>query len=322
MVAGRAPGYDRRLQDEPARRAPRDPRVIALVPAWNAAEFIQGTLEALGAQSYRNLEILVSVDLSSDNTADICEDYSRIDSRVRVIRQQQRQGFVGNTTRLLEAAQGDYFFWAWHDDVLLPDYVSRLVPVLEGNSRAVCAYTDLELHRMDGRVDTLIYTELEGINDPVQRAKRVLWIPENWWLPHRGLFRSEAAHRIGGFKRHWAGEYKSDWPWAVHMALLGEHVRVPGVLCRKFIKVSSLSASWRRNRWTNAAATLSCAREILRSDLSLAQKGRLCLTIASVLKAFMMLRYVTRDEFHRTHAYHRAAAEAEKQISGRRQERR
>lgn len=294
----------------------RDPRVVALVPAWNATEFIQGTLEALNAQTYRNLEVLVSVDLSSDGTAKTCERFSRGNPRVRVIRQKTRQGFVGNTGRLLHAAQGDYFFWAWHDDVVLPDYVSRLVPILEGNPRAVCAYTDVELHRINGRVDTLTYTALEGVTDPVERAKRVLWIPENWWLPHRGLFRSHAAARIGGFKRHWAGEYKSDWPWAVHMALLGEHVRVPAVLCRKFLKESSLSESWRRNRRTNAAATLSCAREIRHSDLSLAQKVRLHLTITSVLKAFMTQRYVTRDEFDRAHAYHRAAAEAERQTRG------
>jgi glycosyltransferase involved in cell wall biosynthesis len=299
-----------------------DPRVVALVPAWNAAEFIQGTLEALSAQTHRNLEILVSVDLSTDETADICERYRAIDSRVRVLRQSERLGFVGNTSRLLHAAHGDYFFWAWHDDILLPDYVSRLVPVLERHPRVVCAFTDVELHRLDGRVDTLTYHELEGVTDPVERAKRVLWIPENWWLPHRGLVRSEAARRIGGFKRHWAGEYKSDWPWAVHMAIIGEHARVPEVLCRKFIKLTSLSASWPRNRWNNAAATLSCSREIRRSDLSAAQKARLHLTIASVLKAFMTLHYATRDEFHRVNAYHRAAGAAEREMQARRQEHR
>lgn len=289
-------------------------RVVALVPAWNAAEFIQPTLEALSAQTHRNIEILVSVDLSTDDTADICENYRQIDSRVRVLRQNQRLGFVGNTSRLLAAAQGDYFFWAWHDDLLSPDYVARLLAVLEANPDVVCAFSDVEIHQMNGSVSTHTYTKLEGVKDPVERAKRVLWIPENWWAPHRGLVRSAAARRIGGFKRHWAGDYKCDWPWAVHMAIIGEHVRVPEVLCRKFIKVTSLSASWPRNRRRNAAATLSCAREIRSSDLSLFHKLRLHLTIASVLKAFMTLQYVTRDELQRANAYHRAAAEAERQM--------
>lgn len=297
------------------------PRVVALVPAWNAAAFIELTLEALSAQTYANLEILVSVDLSSDATAEMCAQYGRRDSRVRVIVQRERQGFVGNTRALLDAAQGDYFCWAWHDDLLHPDYVSRLVPVLESNPRIVCAFTDVELHRLDGRIETLAYTAIEGIADPVARAKQVLWIPENWWLPNRGVFRAAAARRVGGFKRHWAGEFKSDWPWAVHMAILGEHVRVPDVMCRKFLKETSLSASWHRNRRANAAVTWSCGREIRQSDLPFAGKARLHLTLASVLKAFMTQRYVERPELRRVQAYHRAARAAERELRARGQER-
>jgi glycosyltransferase involved in cell wall biosynthesis len=295
---------------------PREPRVVAMVPAWNAAEFIQRTLDALSAQTYRNLEILVSVDLSSDGTADICEAHSRTDSRVRVIRHRTRQGFVGNTRALLQAADGKYLSWAWHDDILLPEYVSTLVPLLEMNPRTVCAFTDLELHHLDGRVSTLSYTSLQNIEDPMERAKRVLWIPENWWLPNRGVFRSDAARRVGGFKRNWAGEYKSDWPWALHMAILGEHVRVPGVMCRKFIKITSLSASWRRNHWTNLAAALACGREIRGSDLPFSRKLRLHATLAVVIKAFLQQRYPERPEFRRVSAYHRAARDAERRLRG------
>lgn len=289
-------------------------KVVALVPAWNAADFIQGTLDALTAQDYNNLEIIVSVDLSSDATADICDAHARTDPRVRVIRQRERLGFVGNTRALLRAATGDYFSWAWHDDILLPGYFSALVPVLDANSRVVCAYTDVELHRLDGRVSTLTYTALDGIDDPVERAKRVLWIADNWWLPNRGLFRSEAARRVGGFKRHWAGDYKSDWPWALHMALLGPHARVPGVMCQKFLKVTSLSGSWRRNRRTNVAAALSCGREIRSSDLPFAAKSRLHLTLAAVIWAFLQQRYPERPEFREVSAYHRAAKRAERRL--------
>lgn len=294
------------------------PRVVALVPAWNAASFIQRTLDALSAQTYPQLRMLVSVDLSTDATVEICRRHAALDSRVRVICQRQRLGFVGNTSALLREARGDYFFWAWHDDVVLPDYVSRLVPVMESSPAIASAFTDIELHRLDGRVATLTYTELEGVTDPVERAKRVLWIPENWWLPHRGLFRPDNARRIGGFKRHWGGDYKSDWPWAVHMAILGEHVRVPDVLCRKFIKVTSLSASWQRNRRANLAATMSCAREVRRSNLPIRAKARLHLTALSVANTFMRQRYRIRDEFRLVNAYHREAAAAEKRLTSRR----
>lgn len=292
----------------------RLPRVVAMVPAWNAAAFIRATLEALSAQTYPNLDILVSVDLSTDDTVAICDAYRRVDPRVQMLRQNERLGFVGNTSRLLREVDGDYVLWAWHDDILLPEYVSSLVPVLERNPGAVCAYTDLELHRLDGRISTLAYSHLDGVSNPYERAKRVLWIPENWWLPNRGLVRREAAVKVGGFRRHWAGEYKSDWPYAVHMAILGEHLRLPTVLCRKFLRMTSLSASWRRNRRANLAAALSCAREIRRSDLSPSEKARLYLTTASVMKAFVQQRYVERQEFRSVEAYHRRAHDRERQL--------
>ena len=161
-------------------------------------------------------------------------------------------------------------------------------------------------------IETLTYTALEGVTDPMDRATRVVWIPGGWWLPLHGLFRPEHAQRIGGFKRHRAGDYKCDWPWAAHMAVLGEHVRVPGVQCQKFIKLSSLSSSWRRNAWTNLAATAAVAREIRHAPLSLTQKARLHLTLAEVARAFTTMRYVERPEYREVRQYHRDASAAER----------
>ena len=66
------------------------PRLVALVPTWRAAEFIDGTLDALAAQTWRNLEILISDDASPDDTAQRCERYAARDPRFRVIRQPRR----------------------------------------------------------------------------------------------------------------------------------------------------------------------------------------------------------------------------------------
>ena len=292
-----------------------DPSVVALLPAWNAQPFIQDTLDALSRQTYPNFKVVVSVDLSTDETAAICEAHSRQDPRFRIMRQTSRQGFVGNTARLLREARADYLMWAWHDDLVEPQYVTRLVSVIENHPRAVSVFTDLEMRHLDGHVQTLTYEALEGVTDPVERAKRVIWFPENWALPNRGLYRLSGARRVGGFKRHWAGEYVCDWPWAVHMAILGEHIRVPEVLCRKFLKVTSLSFSWHRARWKNVAVTTSVAREIRQSDLPIAKKARLLLTVAGMLQGFLTMRPTQWEGSTRVQAYHRDARAAERRMT-------
>ena len=68
------------------------------------------------------------------------------------------------------------------------------------------------------------------------------------------------------------------------MAILGEHVRVPEVLCRKFIKPGSLSRQSRSTPWNDIAAMLSCATEVRRSDLSVREKARLYATVAGFIE--------------------------------------
>jgi glycosyltransferase involved in cell wall biosynthesis len=231
------------------------------MPVWNAQEFILETLQSVAAQTYANLEVLISDDASDDDTAAICERFAAGDPRFRVVRQQTRRGWVGNANFLLDAARGDYFFFAFHDDPLCPTYVERLVEALEGRPTAVLAFSDVFSR---DRVDR--YTELDGVADRLQRSRRIIRKRGLWWIPNRGLFRADAARRIGGMRRHLAGEYKADWPWLLHLALLGEFVRVPEPLIRKVWSEGSLSAQWKRGLtlWRSTAVVLACAREVRR----------------------------------------------------------
>lgn len=247
----------------------RPPRVVACMPVWNAEPFIVETLESVAAQTYPNLEVLISDDASTDGTAAICERFAAGDARFRVVRQPTRRGWVGNANFLLDAARGDYFFFAFHDDPLCPTYVERLVKALEDQPAAVLAFSDVFSGEAVAR-----YTELDGVVDRVQRSRRIIRKRGLWWIPNRGLFRADAARRVGGMRRHLAGEYKADWPWLLHLALLGEFVRVPEPLIRKVWSDASLSAQWKRRLtlWRSTAVVLACAREVRRAAPPLSEE--------------------------------------------------
>lgn len=262
------------------------PCVVAGVPTWNAEEFITETLDSLAAQTYPNFKVVISDDASTDATAELCERYAAQDSRFSVVRRPRRSGWVGNVNALLRAIEpgADYLLVAFHDDVLRPEYVARLVERLEQNPDAVLAHSDVETVFQDGGREMRVYDKLEGLSSPVERAKLVLRRTGHWSVPIHGVFRARAASRIGGFKRHLAGEFSADWPWLLHMSMLGEFVRVPAVLCKKYYKESSLSRGWNFNTLHWLAVALSCAREVRSSDLGFADKltlyallGRRCL---------------------------------------------
>jgi glycosyltransferase involved in cell wall biosynthesis len=253
-------------------RSRRAPQVVALVPTWRASGFIAQTLDALAAQSHPWLEILVSDDASPDDTARICEAYAARDWRFRVIRQPQNLGWTGNVNALLREARGDYFLFAFQDDLPEPDYVARCVAVLESRPGAVMAFSDITLVHQDGARETKSFAALDGVTDRLQRSLRVANQQGSWWIPNRGVFRASAAKIIGGLRRHLAGEFSADWPWLVHMSLLGEFVRIPQCLCTKIYQPRSLSRGWSFGARSWSAATLSAMTEVARANISTREK--------------------------------------------------
>jgi glycosyltransferase involved in cell wall biosynthesis len=252
------------------------PRVVALLPAWNSASFIGPTLESLAAQTYGNLEIIISDDASSDDTAELCARFIAQRPQFRLMRQTRRQGWIGNVNALLGEARGDYLFFAFHDDPLKPAYVESLVAALEGNANAVLAFSDIELGPA-----VRSYTELEGVSERLERARRIIRKQGLWWIPNRGLFRSAAAARVGGMRRHVAGEYSADWPWLLALGLLGEFVRVPQPLIRKVWRNEGVSMSWKGTSWQAVGVAAACAGVIRRAGIPIREEVSLYRELAA-----------------------------------------
>jgi len=246
------------------------PRVVALVPAWNAEGFIGATLASLAAQTYPGLEVRISDDASTDGTGAICAAFAATTPRVRYLAQRQRLGWVGNVNALLREADADLAFFALHDDPLEPTYVERLVDALERHPRAVLAFTDVDAA---GRRWT--YPHLDGVPDRFERARRVLTRSGPWWVPYRGVFRAPAVRRIGGMRRHLAGEFMADWPWLLRLALIGEFARVPEPLVHKVWLERGLSLRWRRSPWQKLGVLLACMGVVRAAGFGRAEELRL-----------------------------------------------
>ncbi|HYM82340.1 MAG TPA: glycosyltransferase family 2 protein [Candidatus Limnocylindria bacterium] len=268
------------------------PKVVALVPAWKASAFIAETLDALAAQGCPNLEILVFDDASPDETAAICERYAARDRRFRVIRQPRNLGWIGNVNALLREARGDYFLFAFQDDLPEPSYVERCVDALEMNPRAIMAFSDIELVNQDGSREEKSYAVLDGVTDRSQRARLVAGQQGSWWIPNRGVFRASAARAIGGLRRHLAGEFSADWPWLLHMSLLGEFVRIPECLVTKIYQQRSLSRGWDFGGRSWSAVTLSAVATVSRAQIPVREKLALFGTLAVFLA--LRLRHASR----------------------------
>jgi len=91
--------------------------ISVIIPVYNVAAYLPACLDSVLAQSYRDFELLLVDDGSTDGSADVCDDYACRDARVSVIHQINR-GPSAARNAALEVAQGDYVAFIDSDDVI------------------------------------------------------------------------------------------------------------------------------------------------------------------------------------------------------------
>jgi len=113
------------------------PLVSIGIPAYNADSTISACIESALGQSFRDIEIIISDNASSDRTSEICLEFQERDSRIKYFRQVENIGSLANFNFVLEESRGEFFRWLAADDILSANSVSESVGVLETDSKFV-----------------------------------------------------------------------------------------------------------------------------------------------------------------------------------------
>ncbi len=121
------------------------PLVSIGVPVYNGEKSLARTLDCLLGQTYKNIELILSDNASTDATAQICQKYCAQDSRIRYVRQEKNLGLHGNWTYVADQARGEFFMWAAADDYWEPEFVEVLAKKLLEEPDAVSAFCPYRL---------------------------------------------------------------------------------------------------------------------------------------------------------------------------------
>lgn len=108
-------------------------KVTIAIPTLNRAEYLRIALDSALAQSYSNLEVVVSNNACSDQTASVLKSMS--DPRLNVLEQQHTLGMMENWNACLRGASGKYFLLLSDDDVLEPTAIEEMVDAFENSER-------------------------------------------------------------------------------------------------------------------------------------------------------------------------------------------
>ena len=130
--------------------------ISVIIPIYNNEKYVEGCINSLLSQTYKNIEIIAVNDGSSDSTKNKLEALKERDDRIVVIN--KKNGGVSSARNSgLEAAQGDYIAFLDSDDEYLPDAFETMLSVLDGNTDLlVCSHRKIWIHTHDCH-----YSELE-----------------------------------------------------------------------------------------------------------------------------------------------------------------
>ena len=171
--------------------APDTPRVSVVMTAYNREAFIAESIESVLQQTYRDFELIVCDDRSTDRTADIAGCYVERDPRVRVTVNDRNLGQFENRNRAAGLARGSYLKFHDSDDIMYPHCLQVMVHALDGESRAGFALSGPQA--WFGGPSPMLLT-------PLLAYEREFLGSGLFQLgPACALFRTDLFHALGGF---------------------------------------------------------------------------------------------------------------------------
>lgn len=104
--------------------------ISVIIPVYNSGKYLADCLNSVLSQSYKELEIICVNDGSTDDSADILEEYARKDGRIHVIHQ-QNAGVSAARNAGLQAANGSHIAFVDSDDALDPQMYDHLLRLMD-----------------------------------------------------------------------------------------------------------------------------------------------------------------------------------------------
>ncbi len=209
-----------------AAMSAENPLVTIALPVYNGQSYLRQAIRSVLRQTFRDFELLLLDNASTDGTPQICREAVEQDRRVRYATADENRGLAWNHNRAIELARGRYLMWMSHDDALGEDCVRRCVEALNQDPGVVLSFTNASYIDANGE----LIKQVKGPNacyknSPSGRFRSVLG-KEPGCEAFYGLMRTETLKKTG-LLGYFAG---SDLILLCEMALHGRFTLIPDFL--------------------------------------------------------------------------------------------
>lgn len=173
-----------------------NPAVSIIVPVYNAEEYLKRCVDSILGQEYKDFELLLVDDGSTDSSGEICDTYAAEDKRVYVIHK-ANSGVSDTRNMAISHARGTYLQFVDSDDWLTPDATKLMVRSAEDHH---CDLVISDFYRVSGeRVSHKGDIEEDGVMNQEEFASCMMENPSDFYygVLWNKLYRREIVERYG-----------------------------------------------------------------------------------------------------------------------------
>lgn len=204
-----------------------NPLVSVVVITYNSSEYVVETLDSIYNQTYRNIELIITDDCSTDNTVELCNQWllhhqNRF-MKSRVVASTINSGISANCNRGYKMAEGEWIKGIAGDDVLLPNCIERNMDYVTKKTQAVIVISKVETFSKDN-TDTEIYptkTQEEFYSLTAEEQFEVLLHYNQAYAPTL-FIKKDLMEEIGYFDEEIP--FIEDWPIYIKIFKTGFHL--------------------------------------------------------------------------------------------------
>ena len=203
------------------------------IPVYNSAHCIGEAIESIQAQTYRNVEIVICDNCSTDRTREICLEYAAKDDRIRYHRNSTDIGKEPNFLRVLQLATGDFFMWTCADDIRPAGSLEGLMAAMLRSPQAVMAHGPVVEEAIGSK--TILANHMSLMDeDPSERVRAYVQGVEHNAMQY-SVCKTTLLQRAYLTTDFITNHYGHDYHLCLQMCLLGpaEYTSMPMIVYRE-----------------------------------------------------------------------------------------
>jgi len=272
------------------------PLVSIIVITYNSSKFVLETLESAKAQTYQNIELIVSDDCSIDDTVELCRLWIEKNKerfvRTELVTVVNNTGIAPNCNRGLYSSEGVWVKLIAGDDILLPNCINTMVGFINKEKKCKVLFAQNALLREVSLGDHVAINKFNDNLFELSAKKQFKQIVKGVALNAQGSFYNRLMlQKIGGFEESYP--FMEDWPLYVKISENGyRFFGLNSIVALYRQHDNNISSSKLLNNYINAKFYKSYEDFIIRKIIFVVIKRGMIVSLLNFTNKLVVMRII------------------------------